>query len=105
MSLCEAVESAVSWALGDGGRRGALAALALNLAAELEAGGVSDKPPPTAQLAKELRATLEDLEGLRDGDDAAASLGVVLSTPVWDAKGSGSGDVGSARRKDLRESG
>jgi hypothetical protein len=86
-----AVQDAVEWALGKGGRATALAELALSVAREIEAveGAERDKPPPVAQLAKELRATLEDLEGLRDSDDAEASLGVVLSSPVWDSAESG----------------
>jgi hypothetical protein len=86
VGLIQAVESAVSWAVGGDGHASALAELALTLASELMAEGASDKPAPTAQLSKELRATLEELEGLRDGDDAGASLGAVLSSPVWDAQ-------------------
>lgn len=91
MSLRAAVDDAVAWAIGRGGRAEALAELALSVAREIEAVEQveREKPPPVAQLAKELRATLEDLEGLRDSDDAEASLGTVLSSPVWDASQSG----------------
>ena len=85
----ESVRAAVHWALDATGRANALAELALTLADELGAESLSDKPAPTAQLSKELRATLEELEGLRDSDDAGASLGVVLSTPIWNAQESG----------------
>ena len=66
MSLKAAVEKAVEWA---------------------EADDASAHAAALAELAKELRATLEELEAMRDGDDAQASIGVVLSTPVWDAAG------------------
>lgn len=103
--MVESVGDAVGWALEAPGRANALAELALTLAAELVGEQSGDKPAPTAQLAKELRATLDDLEGLRDGDDAQASLGTVLSSPVWDATKPGSSDVGSSRRKGGRKSG
>ncbi len=91
MALEDAVQGAVQWALEPDAkpRTTALAELAVSLAKEIATGGTSEKPPPVAQLAKELRATLEDLEGLRDGDDAEASLGVVLSSPIWDTAQSG----------------
>jgi hypothetical protein len=103
--LVDAVTSAVSWADGDDGRPGALAALALQLANELVGESDREKPAPTAQLSKELRATLDELEELRDSDDAQASLGTVLSSPVWDATQPGPTDAGSARRKGGRKSG
>jgi hypothetical protein len=84
VSLAESVAAATEWTLGAEGRAAALGQLARSLAVSLESADGQ-----TAQLAKELRATLEDLEKLRDGNDAEADLGVVLSTPVWDAKKSG----------------
>lgn len=91
MSLKAAVGKAVEWAEADdaSAHAAALAELAKSLAGEIEHAPdvVLEKPPPYAQLAKELRATLEELEAMRDGDDAQASIGVVLSTPVWDAAG------------------
>lgn len=101
--LVGAVDSASDWA--GSGTALALRELALELARELTYGGAGDKPAPSAQLAKELRGTLEKLEEMRDGDDAGASLGVVLSSPVWDGKGSGSGDAGTSRGEGGRESG
>lgn len=95
----------MAWALETTGRANALAELAIQLSKELTGEMDRDKPAPTAQLAKELRATLDDLEGLRDSNDAEASLGTVLSSPVWDASQSGPADVGSARRKGGRKSG
>ena len=105
--LQNSVSEAVAWAADSGDRRAAaLAALAVTLADELVDPNVDEhKAPPTAQLAKELRATLADLEALRDGDDAEASLGVVLSSPVWDDARSKPADAGSARRKGGRKSG
>lgn len=88
-SIRAAVDSATEWA--DSGVNLALRELALTLAGEIDgaAGSSADKPPPVAQLAKELRATLEQLEDMRDGNDAGADLGVVLSSPVWDGAQSG----------------
>lgn len=107
MALHEAVTDAVKWAIdGDDGRAKVLANLAVELAREIEADhSMADKPPPVAPLAKELRATMEDLEGLRDSDDASASLSLVLSTPVWIAAEPESSDARPARRKGQRQSG
>lgn len=105
VELAEAVEEAVSWAFeSESSHAAALAALATSLATEISNPPTGDKPPPTAALAKELRATLEDLEGLRDGDDADASLGLVLSSPVWDASKSGPANARPARRKSVGKS-
>ena len=107
MALHEAVTDAVKWAIdGDGGRAKVLANLAVELARETKADHtVADKPPPVAPLAKELRATMEDLEGLRDSDDASASLSLVLSTPIWYAAQPEAADTRPARRKGQRQSG
>lgn len=101
MALLEAVTDAVKWALdGADGQAKVLANLATELAREIEADhSMSDKPPPVAPLAKELRATMQDLEGLRDSDDASTSLSLVLSTPVWDDAQSEAADARPARRK------
>ena len=68
MDLEQAVSEAVKWADDATDLRApALAALAESLAHDI-ANPVVMKAgtPPTAALAKELRATLEELEGLRD---------------------------------------
>lgn len=104
--LLDAVTAAVSWARDGEGQSAALAELAIALAKEIEADrSFLEHPPPVAPVAKELRATLGDLEGLRDGNDADASLGTLLSSPVWDAAQSGPGHARAARRKDQRKSG
>ena len=111
--LVEAVESAVAWVEDTGsGHAKALAALACELARDIVGPPLDDGPaeslkellakkatnaPPTAALAKELRATLEDLEGLRDGDTAGADLGAQMSTPVFHTPQSGPADAGAER--------
>lgn len=85
VDLVAAVAEATEWALvAKSGRAQALAQLARTLAKDIATPPVTDgkSAPPTAALAKELRATLEDLEGLRDGDDAQGQLVSGLSTPV-----------------------
>lgn len=105
MDLESAVHDAVEWAFeGESLHAAALAALAESLARDI-ANPVVMKAgtPPAAALSKELRATLEDLEGLRDGDDADASLGLVLSSPVWDAEKPGEAKPRSSRRQSVGE--
>ena len=62
--------SAVESAREHGGELAALAELALTLAGEIEMGGAVNAPA----LAKELRATLERIGVLKDGDSASAGL-------------------------------
>lgn len=115
VDLVAAVDGATQWAIdGDPGRAQALAHLARELARYVVGPAMDDAPaeslkellakkattsPPTAALAKELRATLEDLEGLRDGDDAQGQLVSGLSTPVLHGAGSQPTDIRTARRK------
>lgn len=94
VDLVTAVDAATAWATD--GTASALAQLCRRLAREIDATGDT----PTAALAKELRATLETLEAMRDSDDAGADLAVILSTPVRDGQESQQGNARPARRKD-----
>ena len=88
MALTTVATEAVAWAtVSESGRAKALAELAIKLAGEITRTPVGEESsPPIAALSKELRATLADLEALRDGTAAETSLGVVLSAPVWDTE-------------------
>ena len=106
-ALLAAVNDATEWAVvGGPGRANALGELARQLARDITDPPVADgkSAPPTAAMAKELRATLEDLEGLRDTSTAEESLGKLLSIPdladqvpakVRNTKKSGSANAGS----------
>lgn len=111
--LEEAVIGATQWAVdGAAGQAQALAHLARQLAREIT-GPSTDEPleslnellakakgsSQTAALAKELRATLVDLEALRDNKDADAGIAAGMSTPVWDTPESGPPDAGTTRRR------
>jgi len=88
MKLVTAVTKAVAWTTkSKSGRAKALGQLAIDLATEMGRPAKKDiPPPPIAALAKELRATLTEIEGLSDGDETQASLAAVLSAPVWDSE-------------------
>lgn len=88
MPLSDVVETTVAWAIAEGSPHAkSLAQLAIDLATEITRPATKYVgAPPVAALSKELRATLADLEALRDGTAAETSLGVVLSAPVWDTE-------------------
>jgi hypothetical protein len=65
------------------GVRPTLAATAITLARQLDAGGGM----ATAAIARELRETLRALTEASEDDDAATRLAAELSTPVGDAEG------------------
>lgn len=85
---CGPVERAVRGdieALGDlDGMRPSLAATALALARELDAGTETS----TAALARELRETLAALTAASEAEDAAARLAAELSAPLIQESGS-----------------
>ena len=90
--LVTAVDAATAWAIAQPKARGTAPPPRATAHAELARFtarqivdpdlGADGKPPALAPLLKELRATLETLETMRDGDDGTKHLAAVLSAPV-----------------------